>query len=60
MVEGILVLHIPEIRELCNMKIFVDANDDVRLGKILLSGCNSFYNPFLYTFKIEYRILTKK
>jgi uridine kinase len=30
-VEGILVLHIPAIRELLDVKIFVDAEDDVRI-----------------------------
>jgi len=32
-VEGILVLHIKEIRDRCNMKIFVDTDDDVRLAR---------------------------
>ena len=32
-IEGILILHIPEIRELLNMKIFVDTDDDVRLAR---------------------------
>mmetsp|Transcript_18449 Transcript_18449/g.43136 ORF Transcript_18449/g.43136 Transcript_18449/m.43136 type:complete len:464 (-) Transcript_18449:121-1512(-) len=32
-VEGILVLHIREIRERCRMKIFVDTDDDVRLAR---------------------------
>lgn len=32
-VEGILVLHIPEIAKRCNMKIFVDTDDDVRLAR---------------------------
>jgi uridine kinase len=31
LVEGILVLHIPAIRELLQVRIFVDAEDDVRI-----------------------------
>ena len=31
--EGILVLHMPEIRDMLNMKIFVDTDDDVRLAR---------------------------
>ncbi len=31
LIEGILVLHIPQIRELLQVKIFVDAEDDVRI-----------------------------
>lgn len=32
-VEGILVLHIPAVRDLLNMKIYVDTDDDVRLAR---------------------------
>jgi len=32
-VEGILVLHLPEILQRFNMKIFVDTDDDVRLAR---------------------------
>jgi uridine kinase len=32
-IEGILVLHIKEIRSLLNMKIFVDTDDDLRLAR---------------------------
>ena len=32
-VEGILVLHMESIRQLCNMKVFVDTDDDVRLAR---------------------------
>jgi len=32
-VEGILVLHIEKILTRCNMKIFVDTDDDVRLAR---------------------------
>ena len=32
-VEGILVLQFEKIRNLCNMKIFVDTDDDVRLAR---------------------------
>lgn len=32
-IEGILVLHMKEVRDLLNMKIFVDTDDDVRLAR---------------------------
>ena len=32
-VEGILVLHMPQVQELLNMRIFVDTDDDVRLAR---------------------------
>ncbi|EFJ49721.1 hypothetical protein VOLCADRAFT_104172 [Volvox carteri f. nagariensis] len=32
-VEGILVLAMKEVREMCNMKIFVDTDDDLRLAR---------------------------
>jgi len=32
-VEGILVLHIPDLRRLLNMKVYVDTDDDVRLAR---------------------------
>ena len=32
-VEGILVLHMPEVRDLLNMKVYVDTDDDVRLAR---------------------------
>eukprot|EP00878_Enallax_costatus_P013746 GHUV01014377.1.p1 GENE.GHUV01014377.1~~GHUV01014377.1.p1 ORF type:complete len:419 (+),score=148.45 GHUV01014377.1:563-1819(+) len=32
-VEGILVLYMQELREQCNMKIYVDTDDDVRLAR---------------------------
>jgi uridine kinase len=31
LIEGILVLHMPQVRELLDVKIFVDAEDDVRI-----------------------------
>mgnify|MGYP001352853771 CR=1 FL=1 len=31
MVEGILVLHVPGLRELCDLKIFMDVDPDVRI-----------------------------
>ncbi|KAL6960523.1 Uridine kinase-like protein 5, partial [Sarracenia purpurea var. burkii] len=31
--EGILVLHDPRVRDLMNMKIFVDTDSDVRLAR---------------------------
>jgi len=35
-IEGILVLHLQPVRELCGMKIFVDAEDDVRIIRRLI------------------------
>jgi uridine kinase len=32
-IEGILVLHMEELREGLNMKVFVDTDDDVRLAR---------------------------
>jgi len=32
-VEGILVLQMPEVREFLNMRVFVDTDDDVRLAR---------------------------
>lgn len=32
-IEGILVLHEKSLREMLNMKIFVDTDDDVRLAR---------------------------
>ena len=32
-IEGILVLHMPEIRQMLNMKVYVDTDDDVRLAR---------------------------
>ncbi|KAG2438999.1 hypothetical protein HYH02_010790 [Chlamydomonas schloesseri] len=32
-IEGILVLAMQEVREMCNMKIFVDTDDDLRLAR---------------------------
>lgn len=32
-IEGILVLHMPEVRDMLQMKIFVDTDDDLRLGR---------------------------
>lgn len=31
--EGILVLHVQEVRDMLNMKIYVDTDDDVRLAR---------------------------
>jgi uridine kinase len=31
--EGIMVLHMPEVRDLLHMKIYVDTDDDVRLAR---------------------------
>jgi uridine kinase len=32
-IEGIMVLHMQEIRDLLHMKIYVDTDDDVRLAR---------------------------
>ena len=32
-IEGILVLHIPEVCKRLNMKVYVDTDDDVRLAR---------------------------
>lgn len=32
-IEGIMVLHMPEVKKMLNMKIFVDTDDDVRLAR---------------------------
>ncbi|KAF8062067.1 UKL1 [Scenedesmus sp. PABB004] len=32
-VEGILVLHVPELRAALNMRVYVDTDDDVRLAR---------------------------
>lgn len=32
-IEGILVLHEERLRDMLNMKIFVDTDDDVRLAR---------------------------
>ena len=36
LIEGILVLHMPQVRELLDVKIFVDADDDVRVIRRLM------------------------
>ena len=38
-IEGILVLHIESLRELLNMKIFVDTDDDLRLARRWVARC---------------------
>ena len=32
-IEGILVLHMQPVRQMLNMKVFVDTDDDVRLAR---------------------------
>lgn len=32
-IEGILVLHMEDVRDACNMKVYVDTDDDVRLAR---------------------------
>lgn len=36
LIEGILVLHMPQVRDMLDVKIFVDADDDVRVIRRLL------------------------
>ncbi len=35
-IEGIMVLHMEEVRQMLNMKIYVDTDDDVRLARRLV------------------------
>ena len=37
-IEGILVLHMEDIRAMLNMKIFVDTDDDLRLARRCLGN----------------------
>ena len=39
-IEGILTLAIPEIRELCDIKLFVDTPDDIRFIRRLQRDIN--------------------
>jgi len=43
-IEGIMVLHMEEVRQMLNMKIYVDTDDDVRLARRLVcltASCSS-------------------
>ena len=42
-IEGILVLHMDEVREMLNMKIYVDTDDDVRLARRWILFCGSYF-----------------
>lgn len=46
LLEGILVLYDPEIRDLMHMKLFVDTDSDTRLarrGAVIYSFSNDYY-----------------
>jgi len=50
-VEGILVLAIPEVRRALSMKVYVDTDDDVRLARRIQvsgSGCG-LGSPFFFS-----------
>lgn len=44
-IEGILVFYYPKIRELCNMKLFVDCDADTRLSRRVLRDMNDYNRP---------------
>ncbi len=44
-IEGILVFYYPKIRDLCNMKLFVDCDADTRLSRRVLRDMNEFKRP---------------
>ena len=43
--EGILVFYYPKIRELCQMKLFVDCDADTRLSRRVLRDMKDFNRP---------------
>lgn len=43
--EGILVFYYPKIRELCNMKLFVDCDADTRLSRRVLRDMEEYKRP---------------
>jgi uridine kinase len=40
--EGIMTFHYPELRDLMDMKIFVDTDADIRLARRRMMGCHYF------------------
>lgn len=44
-IEGILVFYYPKIRELCQMKLFVDCDADTRLSRRVLRDMNDYHRP---------------
>ena len=69
-IEGILVFYYPKIRELCNMKLFVDCDADTRLSRRVLRDMNdfsrnlesilSYYQKFVKPAFEEFCLPTKK
>ena len=43
--EGILVFYYPKIRDLCNMKLFVDCDADTRLSRRVQRDMEDFNRP---------------
>lgn len=46
-VEGIMVLHMEEVRQMLNMKIYVDTDDDVRLARRYVCTCEPIFSSAL-------------
>jgi uridine kinase len=44
-IEGILVFYYPKIRELCQMKLFVDCDADTRLSRRVLRDMTEYNRP---------------
>jgi len=44
-IEGILVFYYPKIRELCNMKLFVDCDADTRLSRRVRRDMEEYKRP---------------
>jgi uridine kinase len=44
-IEGILVFYYPKIRDLCQMKLFVDCDADTRLSRRVLRDMKDFNRP---------------
>ena len=69
-IEGILVFYYPKIRELCNMKLFVDCDADTRLSRRVVRDMNdygrqlehilSYYQKFVKPAFEEFCLPTKK
>jgi uridine kinase len=43
--EGILVFYYPKIREMCNMKLFVDCDADTRLSRRVKRDMEEYKRP---------------
>ena len=46
-VEGIMVLHMEEVRQMLNMKIYVDTDDDVRLARRYVCSSEPIFSSAL-------------